>query len=107
MRLMRGLNQWSYCAALAACLFAGCAATAPASGAVTCDQLGNIALTTEQLRNQGNSLVAVLAEADKLEASDNLSKQDIARIKQVVEQTFKRDRTPLEIRQECKDAPSR
>ena len=32
---------------------------APAAAAVTCDQLGNIALATEQFRNQGESLQAI------------------------------------------------
>jgi hypothetical protein len=73
-----------------------------ASAAVTCEQLGNIAQTTEDLRNQGYALESVLAEADKLEASDKLSKQDIGLVRKTVDQTFKRDRTPLEILQECK-----
>ena len=79
-----------------------------ASAALTCEQLGNIAQTTEQLRNQGNSLPSVLAEADKLEVSDKLSKQEVGRVREVIDQTFKRTYTPLEILQECRDAqPSR
>ena len=81
---------------------------AAASAAVTCEQLGNIAQTTEELRNQGNSLASVLAEADKLEASDKMSKRDIGRVREVIDQTFKRTYTPLEILQDCRDAqPSR
>jgi hypothetical protein len=78
-----------------------------ASAAVTCEQLGNIAQTTEQLRNQGYALESVLAEADKLEVSDKLSKQDIGLVRKAVDQTFKRDRTPLEILQECKESRPR
>lgn len=75
--------------------------------AATCEQLGNIAYTAEQLRNQGYSLAAVLAEADKLETSDNWSKQDVGRARQAVEQAFTLTRTPLEILQQCREAQPR
>ena len=84
-----------------------CLVSVVASAAVTCEQLGNIAQTTEELRNQGYALESVLAEADKLEASDKLSKQDIGRVRKTVDQTFKRDRTPLEILQECRASQRR
>jgi hypothetical protein len=84
-----------------------CSCGAAAAAAVTCDQLGNIALATEQYRNQGESLAAVLGEADKLEASNNLSKDDMVRVRQTVQQAFDRTRTPLEIRIDCKDAPAK
>ncbi len=80
---------------------------APAAAAVTCDQLGNIALATEQFRNQGESLAAVLFEADKLESSNNLSKADMAMVRQTVQQAFDRTRTPLEIRIDCRDVPAK
>ena len=80
---------------------------APAAAMVTCDQLGNIALTTEQLRNQGETLQGVLGEAEKLETSSNLSKEDMVQIRQVVRETYDRTRTPLEIRQDCKDPPAK
>ncbi len=75
-----------------------------AFAAVTCEQLGNIAFTTEQLRNQGYALETVLAEANKLESSEKFGRQDIGRVREVVEKTFSRYRTPLEIVQECRDA---
>ena len=78
---------------------------APAAAAVTCDQLGNIALATEQYRNQGEQLQIILAEADKLETGSDLSKEDMVRIRQTVQQSYDRTRTPLEIRKECKDVP--
>ena len=93
MRTILFLISWLICVA------------APA--AVTCEQLGNIAQTTEQLRNQGNALAEVLAEADKLEVSNQLSKQDIGLVRAVVEKVFTRDRTPLEILQECRQARPR
>ena len=85
-----------------ACLYSSAAAAA-----ITCEQLGNIAFTTEQLRNEGYSLPTVLSEADKLETSDNLSKVEIGRVRDVVEQAFGRTRTPLEILQACKEAARR
>lgn len=93
MRVIMLMISWSICGA--------------AGAAVTCDQLGNIAQTTEQLRNQGYSLEAVLAEADTLEVSDKLSKQEIARVRDTVDQAFRRTRTPLEILQDCKEARPR
>jgi Flp pilus assembly protein CpaB len=80
---------------------------APVAATVTCDQLGNIALATEQYRNQGEQLQIIMAEANKLETGNNLSKDDMLAIRQTVQQTYDRTRTPLEIRKECKDAPVR
>jgi hypothetical protein len=84
-----------------------CLCCAPAAAAVSCDQLGAIALATEQFRSQGESLPAILAEADKLEAGNGFSKADMASIRQTVQLTFERTRTALEIRQECRDPPAR
>ena len=78
-----------------------------ATAAVTCDQLGNIALATEQFRNEGESLQAILAEANKLESANSLTKEDMQRVRQTVQQTYDRTRTALEIRQECKDIPAK
>lgn len=80
---------------------------ATATAALTCEQLGNIALATEQFRNEGESLQAILAEANKLEAGNNLTKEDMLRVRQTVQQTYDRTRTALEIRQECRDVPPR
>ena len=88
--------------ALIACL--DCSA---AAAAITCEQLGNIAFTTEQLRNEGYSLPAVLNEADKLETSDKLTKVEVARVREVVEQAFSLTRTPLEILKTCKETSRR
>ena len=85
--------MWSYCAA--------------ASAAVTCDQLGNIALATEQYRNQGESLQGILAEANKLEADGNLGKEDMLKVRKTVQESYDRTRTPLEIRKDCKDPPAK
>jgi hypothetical protein len=79
---------------------------APCAAAVTCDQLGNIALATEQYRNQGEPLQVLLAEADKLE-SGGLTKDDMVKVRKTVQESYDRTRTPLEIRKDCKDAPAR
>ena len=73
---------------------------------MTCDQLGNIALATEQYRNQGEPLQALLVEADKLE-SGGMTKEDMVKVRKTVQETYDRTRTPLEIRTECKDVPGR
>ena len=76
---------------------------AVAAAAVTCEQLAEIAHATQQLRDQGYSLTVVLAEADKLAASDQFTAAELDRIKDVVEKAFKRIQSPLEVLQECKE----
>ena len=77
---------------------------AVASAAVTCEQLAGIAVSTQQMRDQGYSLAEVLAEADKLKASDKFTGPDLERIKDVVDQAFKAGtRMPLDLLKECKD----
>src|SRR5690242_4349418 len=68
-----------------------------ASAALTCEQLANIAYTTQQLRDQGNSLASVMAEADKLEASKQVTAMELQQIKAVVEESFKSTRSPTEV----------
>lgn len=74
-----------------------------AGAALTCEQLANIAYATQQLRNQGQSLQAVLAEADKLESSGKFTAGELERIRDVVDTAFTGGRSPLEVLQECKD----
>ncbi len=74
-----------------------------ASGAVTCEQFADIAFATQQLRDQGNSLQMVLAEADKLESSKKFTADELGRIKDVVEMAYKSIRSPLEVLQACRD----
>ena len=75
---------------------------APGAAAVTCEQLGNIALATEQFRNQGEPLQVLLVEADKLEGG-GMTRDDMAKIRKTVLETYDRTRTPLEVRKECID----
>ena len=76
---------------------------AAAAAAVSCEQLGDIAYATEQLRNQGESLAAVLAEADKLELSGKFTRDELDLIKGVVDRAFKSIQSPLEVLQSCRD----
>ena len=76
---------------------------AAAAAAVTCEQLADIAYATQQLRDQGQSLQAVLGEAGKLESSGKFTAGDLERIRFVVETAFRGGRSPLEVLQECKD----
>ena len=78
----------------------------PCAAVLTCDQVGNIALATEQYRNQGEPLQVLLAEANKLE-SGGMSKEDLAIVKKTIQETYDRTRTPLEIRKDCKDVPAK
>ena len=79
---------------------------APSAATVTCDQLGNIALATEQYRNQGEPLQVLLAEADKLETG-GMTKEDMVKVRKIVQESYDRTRTPLEIRKDCKDVPAK
>ena len=74
---------------------------------VTCDQLGNVALATEQYRNEGEPLQVLLAEADKLGGDGKITKDDMALMRKTVQESYDRTRTPLEIRKECKDVPAK
>jgi hypothetical protein len=86
------------------CLLLLCA---PSVAALTCDQVGNVALATEQYRNQGEPLQVLLAEVDKLAGDGKMSKDDLALMKRTVQESYDRTRTPLEIRKECKDVPGK
>ena len=79
----------------------------PAAAAVTCDQLGNLALATEQYRNEGVPLQVLMAEADKLASDGQLTKDDMQRIKKTVQDSYDRTRTPVEIRKACKEVPAK
>lgn len=72
------------------------------SAAVTCEQMADIASATEQLRNRGESLSVVLAEADKLESSGKFTTAELNLIKNVVERAFKSIESPLEVLESCR-----
>ena len=77
---------------------------AAASAEVTCEQLGNIAYATQQMRDQGYSLPVVQDELEKLQTNNKFSAAEMTRIRDVADQAFKGGtRAPLEILQDCKE----
>ena len=78
-----------------------------AAAEVACEQLANIAMATQQLRDQGYSLTVVQGEADKLESSNKFSAAEMGQIRNAVDQAFKSIRSPLDILQECKERARR
>ena len=80
---------------------------ASCAAAVNCDQLGNLALATEQYRNEGVPLQVLMSEADKLATDSSMSREDMSRITKTVQDSFNRTRTPIEIRKDCKDVPAK
>jgi hypothetical protein len=93
------------CTLLAVLMLAWYGASAVA--AVSCEQLAQIALTTQQLRDQGNSLAAVLAQVDDPAMAAALAPAERERIKLVVQLAFTGERSPEEILQACKAEPQR
>ncbi len=76
---------------------------AVAAAALTCEQLANVAYATQQLRDQGNSLAEVMANADRLKENDKLNDQDLERVRDIVGEAYSGgSRMPLEFLQECK-----
>jgi len=73
-----------------------------ASADVSCEQLAQIAAATVQLRNQGEPLASVLAEANGMQAGGKLSATDAALVKVVVESVFRGEHSPNDILVECK-----
>jgi hypothetical protein len=72
-----------------------------ASAAVTCEQLGQIAMSTERLRDQGYSLPEIATEADRLEATKKFSADEMFNIRKVINDAFLRVRTSNETLVEC------
>ena len=70
---------------------------------LSCEQLGEIAQSTVEYRDQGQPLAAVLAEADRLEATGRFTRDDIALMRVVIRASFRRDKAPHEILFECKE----
>ena len=78
-----------------------------ACAALTCEQLTEIALATQNLRDQGSSLAVVLAEANKLEAASKLTPAELDMVRLIVEQAYLGIRSPYEVYQVCRDAQRR
>ena len=73
-----------------------------AIAAVSCEQLADIALAAQRLRDQGYSLTTILAEFDEPAMSSKFLPAEIYTIKAVVQQSFTSELSPLEILQACK-----
>jgi hypothetical protein len=69
---------------------------------VSCEQLATIAAVTEKLRNEGQPLAVVLAEADGMQASGRFTAADMTLVRVVIEASFRREQTPNEILVECR-----
>jgi hypothetical protein len=72
-----------------------------AAAAVTCEQLGQMALSSERLRDQGYPLPQIMTEIDRLVAGNNFSAEEIAGIRRAVNDAFLRTRTANEVVVEC------
>ncbi|MBI3069533.1 MAG: hypothetical protein HY323_07620 [Betaproteobacteria bacterium] len=74
---------------------------AGAHAEITCAQLFEIAAATVELRDRGTSLTTVLKNTEDLRKANKLTEQDLQRVRQVVQESFTRARSPFEIFQEC------
>lgn len=83
------------------------AAPLPAASAVSCEQLGQLALSTEQLRDQGISLEQINRDLDALAARGQLSAADAAAVQKAVKDAFLRVRSPNETVLDCRDKAGR
>jgi hypothetical protein len=68
---------------------------------LTCDQLGAIAQTTIELRNQGNTLNALLAEARR-DGKDKYTEQELALIGNLIRHSYDSTVSPAEVLEACK-----
>ena len=83
---------------LGAVLVIACAA---ARAELTCEQLGAIAKTTVELRNQGASLTRLLADAERDEMKNRLVEREIEVVKRVIRLTFDGTVAPAEVVEAC------
>jgi hypothetical protein len=83
---------------LGAILVIACAA---ARAELTCEQLGAIARTTVELRNQGASLTRLLADAERDETKSRLTARELEIVKQVIRLSFDGTLSPAEVVEAC------
>lgn len=88
------------CALAGAPLLVSCAAKPPTS--VFCEQLAEVAVVTERLRNESMPLADVMREADRLEQSKRFSEAELATIRDTIEKVFNSVRSPNEILLDCR-----
>jgi hypothetical protein len=73
-----------------------------AGAEVACEQLAQIAAATVKMRNQGEPLAAVLAQAGGMEASGKYTAADVALVKVVIQASFNSEHSPNDILAECR-----
>jgi hypothetical protein len=75
----------------------------PAQALITCDQLVNVAYSTAQARDkQGASLRDVLAEAEKLQKTYDLTPTELEEVKAVITATYGGMRDWKDVMKYCK-----
>jgi len=79
--------------------FSLCCVTARAE--LTCEQLGAIAQTTVDLRNQGNTLNALLAEARR-DGKIKYTEQELVLIGNLIRHSYDSTVSPAEVLEACK-----
>ena len=73
-----------------------------ADGALDCDQLLAVSQTSIALRDQGNTLSAVLAEIERGEFSQKLDARELNLLRQIVRTSYTSEYSPREIFESCK-----
>ena len=68
---------------------------------LTCEQLGAIAQTTVELRNQGNTLDALLAEARR-DGKAKYTEQELTLIGNLIRHSYDSTLSPAEVLEACK-----
>lgn len=68
---------------------------------LTCEQLGAIAQTTVELRNQGNTLNALLVEARR-DGRNKYSEQEMTLIQTLIRHSYDSTVSPAEVLEACK-----
>jgi len=104
-------GEWLFCAglrpgragavlrvAVSVILVIACAA---ARAELTCEQLGGIAGTTVELRNQGASLTRLLSDAERDEMKSRMTMRELEIIKQVIRLSFDGTLSPAEVVEAC------
>ena len=104
-------SEWKVCAGirgkypaaaarvvLGAVLVFACAA---ARAELTCEQLGAIARTTVELRNQGVSLTRLLVDAERDQMKSRLTEREVEIVKQVIRLSFDGTLSPAEVVEAC------
>jgi len=85
-------------AVLSLVLFVACA---PVRAELTCEQVGAIAKSTIQLRDQGASLARLLADVERGDMKDRLSARELNTVKDVIRYAFDGTLSPAELVEAC------